>query len=255
MGDPLAGAIVVGALAEPRCEDGLDREVELLVRVGREVAAGVGADDRLVLVDERLEVGDVEIGVLGTMPVGLLAGLERLVEAARGHIHHDPAEHRDEPAVGVPAESLVAGQGDQALQGLLVEPEVEDRIHHPRHRELGARPDADQQRVGRVAEALARPPLDLAHRLLDVVPEPCRELLAGREVVVAGLGRDREAGRCGKPCDRHLGEAGALPAEQVLHLAVALRRAVAPGVDVALGGTVRTVGRGCGGRGHRELLG
>ena len=46
-----------------------------------------------------------------------------------------------------------------------------------------------------VAEALAGPPLDLAHRLEDVVPETVRELLAGREVVVAGRGRDREAGR------------------------------------------------------------
>ena len=83
VGDVLAVAVVVGALAEPRREHGLDREVELLVRVGREVAAGVGLDDPLELLDEGLEVVDGEVRVLGVVPVALLARLERLVEPRR----------------------------------------------------------------------------------------------------------------------------------------------------------------------------
>ena len=232
------------ALAEPRCEDGLDREVELLVRVGREVAARVGLDDALELLDERLEVVDGQVGVAGVLAVGVLAGLERLVEALRLHVHDDPAEHLDEAAVGVPAEALVAGELDQPGEGLLVEPEVEDGVHHPGHRELGAGADAHEERVRGIAEALAGPPLDLAHRLEDVVPEAVRELLARGEVVVAGGGRDREAGRRRQARAGHLGEAGALAAEQVLHRAAALGRAVAPGVDVALGGLVGALGSG-----------
>ena len=50
-------------------------------------------------------------------------------------------------------------------------------------------------------------PLDLLDGLEDVVPEPVRELLAVREVVVARFGRDREAGRDGQPGVGHLGEA------------------------------------------------
>ena len=118
VGDLLAVAVVVGALAEPRGEHGLDREVELLVGVGREVAAGVGADDRLELLDERLEVVDGEVGVGGAVAVELLARLERVVEPLAVHVHDDPAEHLDEPAVRVPAEALVAGQRDQAVQRL-----------------------------------------------------------------------------------------------------------------------------------------
>ena len=45
VGDLLVVPVVHGALAEPAGEDGLDRQVELLVRVAREVAAGVLADD------------------------------------------------------------------------------------------------------------------------------------------------------------------------------------------------------------------
>ena len=190
---------------------------------------------------------------LASAPQRVLARLERLVEPLRLHVHDDPAEHADEPAVRVPAEALVARQGDEALERLLVEAEVEDRVHHPGHRELGARADRDEQRVGRVAEALAGPLLDLLDRRQGVVPEARRQLLAVGEVVVARLGRDRESGRGRQAGERHLGEARALAAEQVLHRAVAFGGARAPGVDVALRGGVRTIG-GCSGLGHRGGL-
>ena len=49
-------AIVLGALAEPRAEDRLDREAQLLLRLRRERFARLLADDRLVLVDELSEL-------------------------------------------------------------------------------------------------------------------------------------------------------------------------------------------------------
>jgi len=73
VGDLLAVAVVVGALAEPRGEDGLDGQVQLLVRIVREVAADGVADDLLVGGDEGLEVRDVEVGVLGVLAVASLA--------------------------------------------------------------------------------------------------------------------------------------------------------------------------------------
>ena len=50
----------------------------------------------------------------------------------------------------------------------------------------------------------------------------------------ADLGGDRESGRNGQAGVGHLGEAGALAAEQVLHVAVAVSLAVAEEVDVLL---------------------
>ena len=116
VGDLLAVAVVVGALAEPRREDGLDGEVQLLQRVGREVAAGVGLDDLLELVDQALEVVDGQVGVAGVLAVPVLRRLERLVEPLGLHVHDDAAEHLDEAAVGVPAEALVAGERDEAVE-------------------------------------------------------------------------------------------------------------------------------------------
>ena len=197
VGDVLVVPVVHRALAEPRREDRLDGEVELLVRVAREVASGVGPDDRLELVDELAQVVRGQLRVLLDAP-GVLLRLERLVEPLRLHLHDDPPEHLDEAPVGIPAEPLVAGQRDHPVERLLVQAEVEDRVHHPGHGELGARSDRHEERVRGVAEALAGQALDLADRRQDVVPQAGRQLLAGREVVVAGLGRDGEAGRHGQ---------------------------------------------------------
>src|SRR5207237_7573890 len=151
------------------------------------------------------------------------------VEPLGGDAHDDPAEHLDEPPVRVPAEPLVVREVDEAVERLLVETEIEDGIHHPRHRELRPRADRDEKRVRRLAEALARLALDLPDRLENVIPEAVWKPLTGREVVVAGFGRDRETGWRRQPGDRHLGQPGALPAEQVAHRGAPLGSTVAPG--------------------------
>ena len=250
VGDLLVLPVVAGALAEPRGEDRLDGQVELLVGVLGELAAGVLAHDGAVGGRDVAQVAGVEIGV-EAHPARLLGGVEGMIEALAVDAHHDAPEHLDEASVGVPAEALVVGQRDEAVQGGLVEAEVEDRVHHARHAELGTRADAHQERVGRVAEALAGLVLDRPDRFEDVLPEAGRKLLTGREVVVAGLGRDGEARWHGQARIGHLGQAGALAAEQVAHRRVAFRATTAPGVDVALGGLVGTLGRG--GRGGHAV--
>jgi hypothetical protein len=68
--------------------------------------------------------------------------------------HHRLAEHLDEPPPRIEREAFVIGERCEALGGLFVEAEVEDRVHHARHRELGPGPDADQKRVVRVSKVL-----------------------------------------------------------------------------------------------------
>jgi hypothetical protein len=82
-----------------------------------------------------------------------------------------------------------------------------------------------QQRVVGVAEPLAHRLLERGEVLGDLLGEP-----AGwppvLEVVPAGLGGDREPGRHRQPEVGHLGEVGALAAEQVLLVLVALAEVV-----------------------------
>ena len=81
------------------------------------------------------------------------------------HAEHDVAVHLDEAAVAVIGEARVAGWPRQPLDRAVVEAEIEDGVHHARHRDARARAHRDQQRLLRVAEARAE-------RLLDRLPAP-----------------------------------------------------------------------------------
>lgn len=111
--------------------------------------------------------------------------------------------------------------GCEADDGRVGEADVENRVHHAGHRELRAGADGYQQRVVGLAELLAHLLLEGVEVRTDLVAQRPR-LLAAVEVDLARLGGDGEARRDGQPEVGHLGEVGALPAEQVLQILVAL---------------------------------
>jgi hypothetical protein len=113
--------------------------------------------------------------------------LERLAVDAE----HDAAVHGDEAAVRVVGEALVARRVGEALDALVVEAEVEDGVHHAGHRELGARANADEQRVVRVAELATHRLLELEDVLGDLLVESVGP--AAVHVVAARIGRDGES--------------------------------------------------------------
>jgi hypothetical protein len=128
-------------------------------------------------------------------------------------VEHGLAEHLDEPAVGVPGEAVVAaGLLGQAVHGLVVQPDVEDGLHHAGHRELRAGADADEQRVVGLAERLAHPLLHRAEVLGHLPFQAVGDRALG-QVVAACLGRDREPGRDGQSEIGHFGEVCSLAAE------------------------------------------
>lgn len=128
-----------------------------------------------------------------------LARLQQALEAPAVDAEHDLAEHGDEAAVAVEGEALVAGGGGQPFRRLVVEPEVEDRIHHARHRHRRSRAHRDEQRVGAVAQPLAAALLQHRQRLADLRPERLLQHAAGAAVIPACFRRDGEAGGTGTP--------------------------------------------------------
>ena len=182
--------------------------------------------DGLEPADDVLEVLGVEVEV----EVGALLGLdlvEGVLEQLAVDVEDGLAEHLDQPPVGVPGEPLAAGLLGEALHRLVVEADVEDGLHHPGHGGRGPGADRHQQRVGRVAERLAHGLLERGQVLADLGVELGRRA-AVLEVVPAGVGGDGEAGRDGQAQVRHLGEVGALAAEQVLLVLAALAEVVDP---------------------------
>ena len=230
VGNLVVPAVVDGALGVPGIEDGLDRGDELCVDVLRKVFA-VLAHDRLEAGNESLPGCGVELGVVAHVRRGPRLP-DQLFEVVLRNAEDDVGEHHDEAPVGVPGEALVVGEPRQAFDGLVVEPEVENRVHHPGHRDARAAAHGDEQRIVDRAELLAGSFLQLGHRRVDFGLQTRRKAAARIVEAQTGFGRDREARRNGQAGCGHLGEPGALPAEHVaLGVWIGLRRQPAPFVE------------------------
>ena len=222
--DPLLAAVQDRPVGVPRAEHREHREVHLLPRVLRELAARVHAHDGLEAVHDPAQVARVEVEiVLGAL--GLLRLVDRVLERLALDPEHGLAEHLDQAAVGVPGEPLAARLLGQATHRLVGQADVQHRLHHARHGELGPRPDADEQRVRGVAELPAHLLFQLPQVLADLVGEAGGDG-ALAQVLAAGLGGDDEAGRHRQAQVGHLRQIRALATEQVLEVLVSLGEVV-----------------------------
>ena len=223
VGDPVDAAVLDRAIAQPRVEDRVDRLRQLLARLRRELVELAEAGGQLA------QGVRVELGVLldAALALGLLDGL---LEALAGDAAHDVAEHLDEAPVGVPGEALVVRRPGQALDGLVVEAEVQHGVEHPGHRLARAAAHGDEQRVVRITELRAGVLLEARERRVDLLGQVVGRRPVAAHVLDARLGGDREArGYSLGPQDaRHLGDVGALAAEQVAHVPRALGEVVDP---------------------------
>ena len=152
--------------------------LQLLDRILRKRLAGLVLDDLLVARRSTSRSAASSRSVSASHAARLLHGLELVLEHVLRNLEDDVAEHLDEAAVAVGGEPAVAGLLLQRLDGLVVEAEVENRVHHAGHRELRARPHRHEQRLLRVAQLAAGRLLELAqvvdHLLLDRRRESCR---------------------------------------------------------------------------------
>ena len=196
----------------------------------RKVALGVLLDDLLVFRDHFLQRLGIEIGIeLGFFL--LLLGVEHFVESRLRNLQHHVAEHLDQAAIGIVGKAWIVAALRQCLDALIVEAEIENRVHHARHGKLRARAHAYQQRILALAEFLALQLLQLGQRLFHLAVNFLRNASVPH-VFATGLGLDGEAWRHWQAGVRHLGQAGAFSAEIVFHLAVAIGLAAAEEVDV-----------------------
>ena len=152
--DVVHAAIVLGAIVLPGAENRVARHHELIVSVLREVDLGVLLDDLLVLGDDFLQGCGVEVGIQLRLLLLLLA-VEDLFKVRLFNVEHHVAEHLDEAAVGVIGKARVLGALGQSLDALIVQAEVQNRIHHAGHGELCAGANGDQQGIVAGAELLA----------------------------------------------------------------------------------------------------
>ncbi len=195
--------------------------------------AQLGLHHGLVVGDDPLPAGGVDIGVDADAQT-ILVIVENVLEAVVADAQHDVRVHGDEAAVAVEREALVAGQQGQAFNGGIVEAEIENRVHHARHRGAGAGAHGDQQRVFGVAEALARDLFQVFQAGFDLVDQAVGQLRIVLKIVDAGFGGDGETGRDRQVQGRHFGEIRPLAAQQRLHRCVAIGLSGSEGIDPML---------------------
>src|SRR4051794_26111693 len=100
------------------------------MRILRKRLAGLALDDLLEAGGERPPILGAELGIEHGADLDLMV-LDQLLEMMVLDAEHDLPVHLQKAAVAVIGEALVAAVADEALDGLVVEPEVEDGVHHP----------------------------------------------------------------------------------------------------------------------------
>ncbi len=150
---------------------------------------------------------------------------ERPLEAGGVDAHDRAAEHLDEAAVGVPGEAFVAGDLGKPEDGVVVEADVEDRLHHAGHGELRAGADGQQQRVVRLPQRTAGGGFEARQVRGDLLPQ-ARGFAARLQEGAARLGGDGESRRHGEPEPGHLRQVRSLAAEEIGHVTAALGEVV-----------------------------
>ncbi len=226
----MEAAVGDGAGVLPRTEHGADRAPELLARVLREGLAEMRLDERLVADDQRLPVVGGEVGVEDEAVV-VLMGLEDFLEMMVLHAEHDVAVHLDEAAVGIVGEAGVARRCRERFHRLVVEAEIEDGVHHARHRDAGAGAHRHEQGLGLVAEAAAGQRGDVIERGVDLPHELRRIGVAVGIIIGADLGRHGEAGRHGQAEIGHFREVRPFSAQEIAQAGISFRLAIPEGVD------------------------
>ena len=135
--DVVDAAIMLRPIVLPRAKYGVTRHHKLFFGILREVALGVLLDDLLVLFDDFLQRLGVKVGIELRLLLLFLA-VENVLKLGFIDVEHDVAEHLDQSAVGVVRKPRIVRQPGQCLHALVVQPEVQDRIHHARHGKLRA---------------------------------------------------------------------------------------------------------------------
>ena len=152
--DAIDAAIGLGALVHPTAEDGIAGSDQLLLGILRKVLAGLFLHQLLVLGDDLLQGFGLELVV--ELDLGaLLDAVKDVLEALLGNIQNHVAEHLDQAAIGVIGKAGIVAELGQRFDGLVVEAQIENGVHHAGHGELGAGANADQQGIVTRAQLLA----------------------------------------------------------------------------------------------------
>ena len=131
-----------------------------------------------------------------------------------GNFQYHVPEHLNEPAVGVKGKPAVCSGRCHPFHGDIVQSEVQDGIHHARHRKNRAGSNGKQQRIRGVAKLLPCFLFGCFQARLDLLRQALRKAIPDFIILTAYFRRNGHARRYRQPDSGHLRQTGALAAEQ-----------------------------------------
>ena len=216
------------AVVHPASENGADSSPNLFHRFFREVFASLSFNSGFEFGNQFFKSFSRQVAVLFNAVLSLF-GNQNLFErvdfglAGRLHFENDVAEHLDETTIAVPGVAFRTGFFSQNADGLVVQTNVQNGIHHTGHGFTSAGTAGNQQRqVFGVAELLAHRGFNALHCSFNFSLEAFRIGLAVVVEVRAdfrGNGKtswNRQIVRC------HFSKVRAFSAEQFAHVFVAV---------------------------------
>ena len=119
----------------------------------------------------------------------------------------------------------------QPFNRIVVEAEIEEFVHHARHRRTRARTDGDEKRVRSITEASTDFGFKIAESALHAVGKIIGLAATAGIKRRTNFGRQGEARRHRKPEARHLGESTSPAAKKIVQGVTAIRATAAKSVD------------------------
>ena len=207
----------------PGFKHSLDTPVELIHRVGGEIAAGSFFDDFFVCGNKFFKVIGSQFVIQFDL-AGFFQGFQSVFKQIRINVHNYIAEHLDKSAEAVQHKAFIAGKVDQCLYGNIVQTQIEHGIHHTGHGGSRSAANGYQQRVGAFAEGFAQFLFQFCQCGIHLRCDLGKEFLfADLAEFGAGFSGDGKSGRYRQSQCRHTGEVRTLTPEQSAHSFVAFR--------------------------------
>ena len=225
--DIVVTTVYVCTRVVPGTEYGLYSLNQLLFCVCREVLADLLVVKHLVLLYKILQILCVQIYIVLNSLLSFLLVDELLKEALR-NFHNYIREHLDESSVAVPCPARISGLFGHCLNNLLIQTQVQDGVHHTRHRCASSGTNGYKQRILDIAELLAGDLFHLAHVLSDLSKDLVIDLTAVLIVLGTSFCSNGKSLRNRKSQICHLSKVSAFTTEQLTHVFIAFAEQVDP---------------------------
>ena len=210
-----------GPWVVPAAEYGLYGRNKLFLRIRREISTqfflveGLEANYKLTHVS-LVKLG-VEIDFLGEFDV-----VDDVLEFRFRKLHNDVRKHLNKSAVTVIGKARVIGEAGYRFSHLIVDPEVEDSVHHTRHGRPCTASHRYKQRIFLVAKFFPADFLHLFEVLEDLALDISRDHFSVFVITDASLSRDSKSLRNRHTQVCHLRKVCTLAPEKLSHIPIAL---------------------------------